>query len=142
MGLHHYIIIWSGNIPDEVIWYANREQGLWGVLLWVLIGLQFILPFFAMLSGRVRNEREPLLMIAGLTLSLRLVEALVLSMPGASVDGPILLLAIPAAGFAVIATWWMGFAAVLERVRSSRRDIAPLPDGFDSAGSPVLPQRF
>src|SRR5262249_37384252 len=32
-----YIIIWSGNIPDEVIWYANRERGLWGVMLWVLI---------------------------------------------------------------------------------------------------------
>ncbi len=51
-----YIIIWSGNIPDEVIWYLRRESGGWGVMLWSLVLLQFVLPFFAMLSGNVRKR--------------------------------------------------------------------------------------
>jgi hypothetical protein len=134
-----YIIIWSGNIPDEVAWYLARETGVWGMMLWMLIVLQFILPFFALLSSRVRHERRPLLAIAALTLVLRPLEALVLAMPGTGVAGPVLLLSIPAALVAVSAIWWIGFRLVLGHVRSCVRDIAPLADEPDAAGAPAAP---
>jgi hypothetical protein len=50
-------------------------------LLWLLILLQFVLPFFAMLSERVRYGRRPLMVIATTTLGLRLVEALLAGAP-------------------------------------------------------------
>src|SRR5689334_15848313 len=77
-----YIIIWSGNIPDEAVWYLHRESGIWGIALWGLVFLQFIVPFFALLLNRVRNARGPLLAIAVLTLGLRWLEAAVLAQIG------------------------------------------------------------
>jgi hypothetical protein len=132
-----YIVIWTGNIPDEVAWYLARESGVWGVLLWTLIILQFLVPFFAMLLERVRNGREPLLIIALLTLAMRLLEAVVLAAPGTDVGGTVLLLAVPAATASVGVLWWLGFRIVLERLRSNGRDTAPLPDAFDAAGTPI-----
>jgi hypothetical protein len=130
-----YIIIWSANIPEETIWYVRRESGGWGVVLWGLIALQFILPFFAMLSERVRNERGPLLAVTALTLALRFVEALLLAAPGTVTDGALLLLAYPAAILVTGALWWMGFAAALRHVASTAHDLSPLGDAFDQAGS-------
>jgi magnesium-transporting ATPase (P-type) len=56
------LIIWSGNLPHEAVWYVVRSQGGW---LW--IGLfafifQFALPFVVLLS--LRAKRNPLLLAA------------------------------------------------------------------------------
>src|SRR5205807_1863562 len=59
-----YIVIWSGDIPEEVIWYIRRSSGGWGVVLWGLVLLQFLVPFFALLMERVRSGRGALLIIA------------------------------------------------------------------------------
>ena len=91
-----------------------------------------------MLSSGVRNQRLPLLGIAGLTLGLRYVEALVLAAPGTDVDVPILLLSFPAAVLAVGGIWVLGFLVLLRKVQSSVWDTEPLPDAFDPAGTPVL----
>jgi hypothetical protein len=132
-----YIIIWSANIPDEVVWYLHREAGIWGVVLWALIILQFILPFFAMLSNDVRNQRGPLFGIAALSLALRFVEAIVLAAPGTGADGPILLLSFLAAIFAIGGLWFTGFLFLFRQLQSSRSDNKPLPDAFDPAGTPA-----
>lgn len=76
-----YIIIWAGNIPDEVTWYVVRSEGAWGLALWVLFLGQFILPFFALLSARVRASTRALIAIAALTLVLRCLESAVLIVP-------------------------------------------------------------
>lgn len=97
MHAMQYIIIWAGNIPDEVDWYLRRLTGAWGFVLWGLIVLQFIIPFFALLSARVRSGPTSLLIIVGGTLALRFVEAFVLALPAADAHGAVLGLAIPAA---------------------------------------------
>jgi len=133
-----YIIVWAGNIPEEVTWYESREQGVWGVLFWLMIAAQFLLPFFALLSGRVRNDRGALLTLAALTLVLRFVEAAVLALPerGAGLHG--LWLAAPAAMLLAGALWWLAFAAIDRRLQRSPHDIKPLEeDAFDASGSPL-----
>jgi hypothetical protein len=97
MHAMQYIIIWAGNIADEVDWYLQRLAGAWGFVLWGLIVLQFIIPFFALLSARVRSGPNSLFIIAGGTLALRFVEAFVLALPAADVHSAVLWLAIPAA---------------------------------------------
>lgn len=130
-----YIIIWSGNIPDEVVWYLNREAGVWSVMLWALITLQFILPFFAMLSSSVRNQRMSLLALAALTLGLRFLEALVMAAPGNDVDDAILLLSFPAAILGIGGIWLITFLFALGKAQASPHDNKPLPDTFAPAGS-------
>ena len=56
-----YLVIWSGNIPDEVTWYLKRSSHGWQVVLAALALGQFIFPFFALLIERIRGDRNWLL---------------------------------------------------------------------------------
>jgi hypothetical protein len=132
-----YIIVWSGNIPDEAVWYLHRETGVWGIALWTLVLLQFVIPFFVLLLSRVRDARGPLLAVAGLTLGLRWVEAAVLALPGTQATGGILWLAIPGTMAFCAGLWWMAFGFAYAQVVSSPHDLRSLPDAFDSSGSPM-----
>lgn len=114
-----YIVIWSGDIPDEVVWYLRRSSNGWGVVLAALVILQFVIPFFAMLSERVRYGREPLLVIAGATLVLRFVEAFWLVLPSASAGGPALVLTIPATVMAIGGVWLLAFGETLRRIEAA-----------------------
>jgi len=102
-----YIIIWTGNLPDEVIWYVERLDGPWGFLLWALFILQFFVPFFALLPARLRYDARTLLWISVATLALRYLEAAILVLPPLHVGRLVLLLDLPAtlllvaAGFAL-----------------------------------------
>jgi hypothetical protein len=100
-----YIIIWTGNIPEEVVWYLKRLDGGWGFALWALFIGQFIVPFFALLSAAVREGTRALLIIAGATLALRYLEAAVLILPPLDVGNWALLLDLPAAILATGASW-------------------------------------
>jgi hypothetical protein len=104
-----YIIIWAGNIPDEVVWYLKRLEGGWGYALWGLYIGQFVLPFFALLSARIRSSTSALLLIAGATLMLRYLEAVVLILPPLHVGNLALVLDLPAALAAIGATWLWGW---------------------------------
>ena len=76
-----YIIIWAGNIPDEVSWYVVRSGGGWSLALWVLFLGQFIFPFFALLSAQVRASTQALVALSALTLLLRYLESAVMILP-------------------------------------------------------------
>jgi hypothetical protein len=115
-----YIIVWAADIPDEVVWYLRRSSDGWGIVVWAMVFLQFVVPFFAMLSQRVRNGQWPLVTIAGATLALRMVEALWLILPSTGASGPVLLLAIPATMVAIAGTWWIAFRAGAHRAALTR----------------------
>lgn len=99
-----YIIIWAGNIPDEVRWYLTRMDGGWIVPLWALFVLQAFVPFFALLSARLRGSRAWLTRIAVATLLLRGLEAVILIVPPLA-PGWIGFLSLPAALVAMTAAW-------------------------------------
>jgi hypothetical protein len=117
-----YIIIWSGNIPEEVTWYEQRESGIWGVVLWGLVLCQFVIPFFALLSERVRGAWYPLLVIASATVGLRLIEAMLLALPGRVAPSATLALAVVSATLVVGGVGWAVFSDVLRRCSLSTRD--------------------
>ena len=117
MHAMQYLIIWAGNIPDEVKWYLRRMEGSWMVVTWALMIIQFVLPFFALLSSRVRGGAMPLLIIAGLTLASRFVEALWLVLPETGARGLVLLIAVPGAGLATGGLWLISLRVSLFQVR-------------------------
>jgi hypothetical protein len=117
MHAMQYLIIWAGNIPDEVKWYLRRMEGGWMVVTWALLTIQFVLPFFALLSSRVRGGAVPLLVIAALTLASRFIEALWLVLPETGARGLVLLLAIPGAVLATGGLWLIGLRVSLFQVR-------------------------
>ena len=68
IGFSQLIVIWSGNIPDEVVWYHARVAGGWAVLAGVLVFGQFALPFCALVLRWVKRSFV-LMTILGIWLS-------------------------------------------------------------------------
>ena len=56
-----FLIIWSGNVPDEIPWYLNRIHGGW----WVICSLDFIchwlIPFVLLLSRDLKRNKQKMI---------------------------------------------------------------------------------
>jgi hypothetical protein len=56
MSFSQYLIIWSGNVAEEIPWYLRRSVGGWRAVAVSLIAFHFFVPFFLLLSrDRKRN---------------------------------------------------------------------------------------
>jgi hypothetical protein len=69
-----FLIIWSGNIPEETPWYLNRITGGWEYLAVALPAFHFFLPFFILLSRKLKQNPRRLIIVALLMLFMRLVD--------------------------------------------------------------------
>lgn len=107
-----YIVIWAGNIPDEVTWYLDRARNGWQYVTALLAIGQFVVPFLLLLSARARRDRQWLFSICAATLLLRAFEATLLAVP--EIDGlnPTLL---PLMGVATLLFMISAFFLVVSR---------------------------
>jgi len=115
-----YIVIWSGNISKEVAWYLVRAENGWQLVLAALSFGQFVFPFCALLSSRVRSDPHWLLALCTLTLAMRWLEAAILILP--AIHGLSVLVTgimLVAAGLFLGSVFWMAFDAVLARSEES-----------------------
>jgi hypothetical protein len=68
------IIIWSGNLPEEIPFYLERLHGPWApISVAVLIG-QFVLPFLLLLSRGLKQDPLKVRWIALLIIVMRIVD--------------------------------------------------------------------
>jgi hypothetical protein len=59
MAFSQYLIIWSGNLPNEIRWYLDRITGGWGPVAGLDFLFHWVLPFFLLLSRDIkRNKRR------------------------------------------------------------------------------------
>jgi hypothetical protein len=76
-----YLIIWSGNLPEETGYYIHRTHGAWGAVI-ILIGiLHFAAPFLFLLSRNFKRNPGKLVLVAGLILLMRMVDLLWMLVP-------------------------------------------------------------
>lgn len=69
-----FLIIWSGNIPEETFWYLDRMKGGWGVMGIALIVLHFAFPYLVLLSRDIKRNAKWLSLLAIFILVMRLVD--------------------------------------------------------------------
>ncbi len=69
-----FLIIWSGNLKDEIPWYMVRAFGGWGVIGALLLIFHFFIPFFLLLQRRIKKELPTLAMVALWFLVLTLLD--------------------------------------------------------------------
>jgi len=74
VSFSQYLIIWSGNLPEEITWYVSRSGPGWQGVAMGLILFHFAMPFVLLLIRR--NKRQPLILarIALWLLALRAVD--------------------------------------------------------------------
>lgn len=71
-----FLIIWSGNLPEEISWYLPRTRGGWGVIAMTVIVLHFAFPFLFLLSRSLKRDAGKLVIVAVLILVMRLFDLL------------------------------------------------------------------
>lgn len=69
-----FLIIWSGNLPEETVWYLKRMEGGWGVVGVLLIVLHFAFPYLVLLSRDVKRNSKWLSRLAFFILLMRFVD--------------------------------------------------------------------
>jgi hypothetical protein len=74
ISFSQFLIIWSGNLPEEISWYQPRLKGGWGVLAIVLLLFHFALPFMILLSRNVKRRARSLGMVAIGVFLMRLLD--------------------------------------------------------------------
>jgi len=87
VSFSQYLIIWAGNLPEEIPWYLRRLQGGWGWVGAALVVLHFALPFFLLLPASANRNPRILLGVAGLILFMRLVDVFWLTRPAFAKEG-------------------------------------------------------
>ncbi len=76
-----YLIIWAGNLPEEIAWYLHRMQGGWRALAVALVVFHFAVPFVLLLSRTIKREAALILKVAIGILAVRLLDLLWLIAP-------------------------------------------------------------
>ena len=76
-----YLIIWSGNLPEETVWYVARKHDGWGIIALAIVILQFAFPFLTLLSRAAKNSPQRLGRLALLILIMRVVDVIWLIEP-------------------------------------------------------------
>ena len=68
------LIIWSGNLPEEISWFIPRMNGGWGAVAMLLVLFQFAVPFALLLSRGLKKNVHQLALVASLLIVMRMVD--------------------------------------------------------------------
>ena len=59
-----WLIIWAGNLPEEITWYMKRLNGGWGFVGLALVLFHFTVPFVLLLSRPFKRDVTRLVWLA------------------------------------------------------------------------------
>jgi hypothetical protein len=69
-----FLIIWSGNIPDELDWYLHRIHGDWWYICSLDVICHFVIPFCLLLSRDIKRSKRLMIWIASFMIFARLID--------------------------------------------------------------------
>ena len=58
-----FLIIWSGNSPEEIPWYLDRIRGNWGVVATLDVIFHWLIPFTLLLSSDLKRIKSRLAIV-------------------------------------------------------------------------------
>jgi hypothetical protein len=74
LSFSQFLIIWSGNLPEEIPWYLSRLRNGWQWVAAALLVFHFFMPFFLLLSRFLKQRVRTLVAIAALIFVMRIVD--------------------------------------------------------------------
>ncbi len=69
-----WLIIWAGNLPEEISWFVRRLNGGWGFVGLFLAGFNFAVPFVFLLSRQLKRNLPKLMWLAVWLIFMRVVD--------------------------------------------------------------------
>ena len=81
LSFSQLLIIWAGNLPEEIPWYLHRIAGGWNLIAMALAIFYFAVPFLVLLGRRNKRQHHRLATIAVAIIIARLLDLFFLIMP-------------------------------------------------------------
>jgi len=72
LAFGQFLIIWSGNLPDEINWYLDRIRGHWGIIITLDFMLHWLIPFTLLLSRDLKRNKKRLTRVCQIMIFARL----------------------------------------------------------------------
>jgi hypothetical protein len=69
-----WLIIWAGNLPEEIPWYVRRLNGGWEAVGLFLVVFHFAVPFALLLSRQLKRKARTLVWLASWLIFMRIVD--------------------------------------------------------------------
>jgi hypothetical protein len=63
LAFGQFLIIWSGNLPDEIPWYLDRIRGHWGIVITLDFIFHWLIPFTLLLSRDIKRNKKRLVWV-------------------------------------------------------------------------------
>jgi hypothetical protein len=58
LAFGQFLIIWSGNLPEEINWYLDRIRGHWGIIITLDFIFHWVIPFSLLLSRDIKRNKK------------------------------------------------------------------------------------
>lgn len=105
-----FLIIWAGNLQDEIPWYVVRAKGVWGDVAVALFLFHFAAPFLLVLQRAVTQRMRMLSIVAVILLIMEWVDLYWMISPAFSPQGPRLSWMDPVVFIGIGGIWLAWFA--------------------------------
>src|SRR5580698_434748 len=63
LAFSQFLIIWSGNLPEEIPWYLDRIRGGWGVIITLDFIFHWLIPFSLLLSADLKRNKDRIVLV-------------------------------------------------------------------------------
>jgi hypothetical protein len=69
-----FLIIWSGNIPDELTYYLKRIHGDWWWICTADVVCHWVIPFSILLSRNIKRSKSKMIWVASVMILARMID--------------------------------------------------------------------
>ncbi len=76
-----WLIMWAGNLPEEITWYKDRLHGGWQYFSLFVALFHFAVPFMILLSAQLKKDKGRLVKVACWLMIMRFCDLYWLIMP-------------------------------------------------------------
>jgi len=117
MNFSQYMLIWIGNLPEEIPYYLKRTRGGWEYVAYVMLVFHFAMPFVLLLFRDVKLHRGRLRAMAIFLFFICALDVIWWIEPATQRDGgvPVYLLMDAAAIVGIGGIWFWVFLAQLKK---------------------------
>jgi hypothetical protein len=88
LSFSQFLIIWAGDLINEIPWYLTRARGGWAMIAILLIFLSFAIPFFLLLMRPIKRRVETLSALCGALILITFVDVYWMVAPAFEKAGP------------------------------------------------------
>ena len=88
LSFSQFLVIWAGDLINEIPWYLTRSRGGWAMIALLLIFLSFAIPFFLLLMRPIKRRVETLSALCGALILITFVDVYWMVVPAFEKAGP------------------------------------------------------